>query len=404
MTRQYQRIAGEDINTVAEHDPQRALLMCLANSTLAKAEERATGEKPHQPELHKSGWSIAVETPQGVVGLWSCWLDNQFYLGYPKRTSFLVASLPDETVIVIANKLRVEHPDQFLLPSKEAFNLKDSRQVLVSMKDPELLALLRHCGAEIPQFRDNAEIVDRLIMQTLDVELAKPVLQVDATAVSEEDYEGEYKDPDKPLVRNGAGQIVAYKTRAKRLWAKFYGPRVSQDRGRVWVDHSDFNPNGHSFDVVNENSADGLEGTYYGHSMSRGIFTTQFSFWSEYAPDGPTTEPAVIQTYRDKFITLLCEIAKRMGGTKAVNIDYGFVLVPEQLEQLGYENISWLKGRLGYRKDWGKDVVRAEKPTDAGKEMVVLKSGNSLVPWSTIRRIPYDFDLDVAKLIGLLTF
>jgi len=34
MTRQYQRIVGEEINTAAEHNPQRALLMCLANSTL----------------------------------------------------------------------------------------------------------------------------------------------------------------------------------------------------------------------------------------------------------------------------------------------------------------------------------------------------------------------------------
>lgn len=404
MTEQYRRIAGEEINAAAECDPQRALLMVLANSTLNEAEQKASGEKSYEPQFHESGWSIAIETPQGIVGLWSCWLNNQFYLGYPKRTSFLVAALPEEMVIKIANKYRRENADKFLVPPKEEFGIEDSRRLLTGFKESELISLLRQNGVQPPSFKDGAQIVDQLIMDTLGVQVAQPVLQVDATAVGE-DYEGEYKDPDKPLVKNSVGQVVAYRTRESRLWAKFYSARVAGDKGRVWVDHSDWNSNGHHFNVVSHSSREGLEGIYYyGHDYSRGISTFPFSFWSEYAPDGPTTESEVIQSYREKFLALMCEIAKKMGGATAVNIDYSFVLVPEQLSQLGYVNIEWLKGRPGYREGWGKDVVRAEKLTDVGKEVVVLKSANSLVPWSTIRRVPCAHDPTAEKLIELLTF
>lgn len=61
--------------------------MVLANSTLVEASERALGKK-HEPKFCKSGWRIAIETPHDVIGLWSCWLDNQFYLGHPKWASF----------------------------------------------------------------------------------------------------------------------------------------------------------------------------------------------------------------------------------------------------------------------------------------------------------------------------
>lgn len=403
MVQQYRKIASEEINATAEHDPQRALLMVLANSALAKAEQKATGEKSHEPEFHKSGWSIAVETPQGVVGLWSCWLNNQFYLGYPKQTSFLVTALPEEVVIRIANKYRLENANKFLIPPKEEFGLGESRRLLTGFKESELIELLRQNGVQIPLFRDGAQIVDQLIMDTLCVELARPVLQVDATAVGE-NYEGEYKDPDKPLVKNGVGQIMAYRTRESRLWTKFYSTRVDGDKGRVWMDHSDWNSNGHHFDVVCDSSHEGLESIYYGHDYSRGISTFPFSFWNEYALDGPTTEPEIIQTYRNKFLALVCEIASRMGGASAVNIDYGFVLVPEQLSQLDYGNIEWLKGRSGVRQGWGNEVVRAEKTTDNGKETVILKSGNSLVPWSTICRLPCEPDLTIEKLIEILTF
>lgn len=404
MNEQYRRIESGEIAEAAEYDPQRALLMILANSTLAEAEERATG-KAYEPIFHKSGWRIAIETPQGIVGLWSCWLDNQFYLGYPKRTSFLVAELPDEVVIRIANKYRIENPDKFLFSvAEKEFDLNTSRDILGRrFKEDELKDLLQINRIEVPTFELQRQALDRLIMDTLGVEYAHAVVQVDGTAVGE-NYEGEYKDPDKPLEKNGVGQIVAYRTHGKRIWATFYGPRVVGDKGRVWIDHSDWNSNGTHFDVIDGNSRDGLRGVNYGHDGSMGISTYPFSMWSKYALDSPATEPEVIQPFRDKFLALACVVARQMGGANAVNIDYGFVLVPEQLEQVGYSNVTWLKGRLGTRQGWGNDIVLAEKMNDTGKEVIVLKSANSIVPWSNIRRVPCTSDLNADELVQLLTF
>lgn len=327
-TKQYARIPDNEIETTAKHDPTRALLMIGANSALKEAEQQAGGQKPHKPKFHECDWSIAIETPWGVVGLWSCWLGDRFYIGYPKSATGVIE--------------------------------------------------------------------DELIINTLGVELASEVLQVSATAVNDPNYTDEYKDADKPLEQNGAGQIVAYKTHGLRRWAKFYGPRQADDKGRVWVDHGGFCSNSHDFSVV----SDHLVNVRYGHDSSMSIETFSFNFWNQYAPDGPTTDRAAVQAYRDRFLQLAIEIANLIGGATAVNIDYQFVLVPEQLDSLGYQNITWLGGRAGVREGWGSELVRAEK----GDETIILKSANSMVPWINVRRVPCPNDLTVEKLIELLTF
>lgn len=332
MTEQYRKIAADEIEAAAEHDPTRALLMMMSNSTLEDAEQRASGAKAHEPKFHEAGWYIAVETSQGYIGLWSCWLENQFYLGYPKS------------------------------------------------------------------FTDRSAI-EKLIVETLGVKYAEPVLQVSGTAVSE-GYEGEYKDPDKPLETNSAGQIVAYKTYGPRLWAKFYGPRIEGKLGRFWVDHSDFDSYGHHFDVIRDGRFGAIETVSMGHDHSMSIASAQFNFTNQYAPDGPTTDKEVVQSYRTPFLRLMCEIAKLMGGANAVHINYGFAIVPEQLTTLGYDNIDWLKGTPGSRQGWGEEIVRAEKDG----EILVLKSGNSMVPWSAIRRVTPETELTAEHLLELLTF
>ena len=45
--------------------------------------------------------------------------------------------------------------------------------------------------------------------------------------------------------------------------------------------------------------------------------------------------------------------------------------------------VEWLKGNAGTRQGWGNELVRAEKDG----EIIMLKSGNSIVPWSTIRQL-----------------
>ncbi len=306
ITGQYPLIKDSDIIQTSNSDPLGALLMVTANATLKDAEQQASGKKQHQPSFHESGWSIAIETKQGIIGLWSCWLGNQFYLGYPKHAEF-----------------------------------------------------------------QNQENLHELIMEILEVELSHAVKNT----------------------RFGA-----------RQWAKFFGPQLSENKGRVWIDQADFNSNGHSFYIVRPEFSEGFETVQYGHNSSRSIFTSSFSFFNEEEPEAPNASPEAIQPYRDRFLMLASEIARLMSDASAVNIDYGFVLVPEQLTTLGYENIKWLKGKQGVREGWGHEVVYAEKTTATGKESVILKSGNTLVPWSTIRRITCTPPPTADELFELLTF
>jgi hypothetical protein len=402
MSSQYPVIPSEEVNKAAEHDPQRALLMVLGNSTLREASQMVSGAKQHEPRYHESGWSIALQTPNGVIGLWSCWLNNQFYLGYPKRTSFAVRHLPDEMVLRIANNYLERNRDKFLLPPENGFDLEGARRLLTSFKMVELVALLHQHGVQMPDVPDGSFVPDNLIMDVLGVEYASEVPQIDGTAV-QPGYEGECKDTDKPLVETEHGQTIAYHTRGMRKWAEFFGPRQPGNKGRVWIDHSEWNSNGHHFDVIDENGRHSV--VSFGHDHSRGISTFQFSFYNEYAPDGPTADPEAVQLYRAKFLQLFCEIAKIMGSVQAVNINYGFVVVPEQLEQLGYTNVTWLKGQPGERQGWDNERLFAEKETENGKEVLFLKSANSLVPWVAIRRIPNPSgELTPEQLETMLTF
>lgn len=200
-----------------------------------------------------------------------------------------------------------------------------------------------------------------------------------AISDAKEKSAGKPHEPDKSLEQNSVGQIVAYQTCSRsRLWAKYYS-KPCQSGGRIWVDHAMEHSHGHHFDAI---SKDTLTSVYYGHNQSNSISTFPYSFWNKYAPDGPTTEEKEIQSYRNAFIKLACKIAERLGGIIAVNINYGDVLVPEQLESLGY-SVTYLKGQAGKYNGYGEDLVLAKKDG----ETVMLRSGNSMVPWATIRRV-----------------
>lgn len=325
----FTKISNTEIAEAAEQDPQRALLMLLANSTLEEATKKSSEAYTHVPEVCCAGWSISIETPLGVVGLWSCWLEDQFYLGYPKEAATFHNQIED------------------------------------------------------------------LLQKLLGVVPAQPVHTVGATAVSE-GYTGEYKDHDKPLEQNSCGQIVAYKTGEPRQWAKFYSERIPGKLGRVWVNHSEFDSSGHDFHRLSPEGD--LVEIYYGHDRSVGVSTYRFGFCNKYAPEGPTTDPEVIQTYRQKFLALACAIADLFGGAQSVLINYGFVFVPEQLPLVGCSDVTWLRGKEGVREGWGEELVRASK----GEETFFLRSGNSIVPWSTFRHIPTPKGLEAGQLEGYL--
>ncbi len=378
---EYPTIPPSEISEAYESDPLRGSLMRLANENLRNARAQAEGAKPREREMHEMGWSLSIETPQGMVGLWSCWLGNQFYLGFPKSTNYVIDSVDPRTVTRLGKHIKMSQlPPNAPDWRHEPLDYLGARRQLEDMSDSELRETLK---LHKVRFRDIAPIpvTDELVMQTLGVERAKPVKQVNVTAVNNRNYKGEFADPDKPLERNRAGQIIGYQDAGKRLWAKFYGP-TEPTGGKVWVDYSGFNSNGMHFPYIDEQGR--LQSLYYGHDKSNGISTFQFSFFNQYAPEGPTTDPEAIQKYKDRFIRLAAEIAFLMGGPKAVNINYGYSLVPEDLYREGYEDVTWLKGDLGERKGWGNEAVRGKK----GDSTVILESANSLVPWSTTLRTP----------------
>jgi hypothetical protein len=236
------------------------------------------------------------------------------------------------------------------------------------------------------------------------------VLQVNATAV-ESNYMGKYKDPDKPLEVNERGQVIAYQTQGPRLWASYWGPRVSNDArepGRVWIEQANFSSTASEFRLVNPIAADPLSTVWYGHDDGWNIYTYPFTFANHYAPEGPTAHPAHIQVYRDRFLALASDLAQAIGGARAVHVDYGFVMMPAQLRDLGYEDIRWIKGSPDSCLGWGNEVVLASRRHPEHQiEHLLLRSGNQLVPWAAIRRIPIGDQTDpltTQTLLDLLTF
>jgi len=308
----YKQIPDEEIEQARQSYPLEADLLRLAQERLDKSRAQAEGETVHEPEYHEIGWSMVIETTNGVVGLWNSWLGDRLFLGYPGE----------------------------------------------------------------------ARVADSTIKQILQVEDAYPVDQVQATAVNDPNYEGEFKDSDKPLEVNEAGQIVAFRSTGKRQWAPFLGEEIADidNGGRVWIDHTDGHSESLTFTYINEQGVE--KEVSLGHNQSRTIATYAYSFANKYAYESPTTDKEVIQKYRDRFIRLAVEVARQVGEIQSVSIDYGQALVPEDLQREKYGEITWLAGGWGQRQGWGRDQVMAKK-----EGMVVyLKSGNSLVPWRTLVR------------------
>lgn len=182
------------------------------------------------------------------------------------------------------------------------------------------------------------KVPDELIMKILNVSMAKPV-----------------KNTNFGL----------------RLWARYYSPRLETDEGRVWIDHSGIHCYGHSMYTINNGI---LEDHYAGHSETNTIWTFEFNFSSQAEPDAPNNKRQYIQQYTEKFIKLLVEVAKYVGEIKAVNIDSGLVLYTP--ETIGCQYTISKKGITQYCYAKNGDIE------------IMLRSGNSMIPWVTVIRYP----------------
>jgi len=348
VSERYKKIPEDEIND--QEDGVKAAVMVMANMTLGQAAKQASGEELRQPQVYDCGWKITLhdQTETSAVGLWSCWLGNQFYLGYPKQTAAIVDSLSSDNVVKIANQYRAENPKQFWNPDT-MFDYRTSRRVLIGMTEADLQVLLERHGISMPKVQTK-DVPDELVMKILGVEPAESVPHP--------------WDAAKPTV-----------------WAKFWGPKVEKG-GRVWVGKSDFDSYGHHLPIITKDGE--LVEVYFGHDMSRGIRTAPFSHFNEKSPESPTADPLAIQAYRSKFLELLVDTSLLFGTPTKVSVSYEtFAMVPEDLAREGYQNITWLKGGPDKREGWGNELVKAEKPG----ETIMLRSANSVVPWVTVRQL-----------------
>lgn len=105
----YQDIDQTEIAATRSTDPMRADLMELANENLEIARAQAEGEKERIPKHHEMGWYITIQTDNGLVGVWNCWLGNRLFIGYPKKFK-----VPDDLIkdtLQVEDSYPVEHYD-----------------------------------------------------------------------------------------------------------------------------------------------------------------------------------------------------------------------------------------------------------------------------------------------------
>ncbi len=196
-------------------------------------------------------------------------------------------------------------------------------------------------------------------------------------------YPLEIKIPDQLIMKIldvSMAKVVKNTNFGLRLWARYYSKRLETDEGRVWIDHSGVHSYGHSMYIINDGI---LENHYAGHSQTNTIWTYEFNFSSQAEPDAPNNKRQHIQQYTDRFIELLIEVAKTVGEIKAVNIDSGLILyTPETLGS-----------RYTMSKDGGTKYCYLKEED----REIMLRSGNSIIPWVTVIRYPATSETLTAK-------
>lgn len=401
--KEYPTYTPEQIIDAESNGVGQGVMMWLGNMNMLDAKDQAEGRRQRVKKTHEIDWKLSLQTPRGIVGLsysWSRYLryEQWLYLGFPRSAQQVLDSIGTQSLTEFGEDLRVAHGGK--LSDDWSSADQTAMHYLKRLSDLELRKTL--ASYKIP-FSDcpYISVPDELIIDTLGVERAKPVQHVSEYGIKLKDVPLQglleqkrydviialacnelHCSPDKLKaveIGHQDGSVTAYYHHGEVKWGKFYGP-IEPTAGRVWIENSGFYSYAVPFSFIEKGR---LRTLFYGHHRSNGIYNQTGSFFNEYAPEGPTAAPEAVREYRDKFIKLAAEIAFIMGGPKAVNIDFGYSMVPEDLYREEYE-IKWLKGDLGERTGWGREMVQGRK----GDSTVIIKSGDDVIPWQTILRVP----------------
>ncbi len=359
---EYPLIPPDEISWAVESNPFKGKIFRDANRRIREIRAHADSGQIREKQ-YRDSWYLLIEATKGFVGLRV--MPDFAYLGYPRTL--------DEVVSV----------------SPRAWDIRNAPASVAE-------AVLKENGIDYINGPALPEI-DQLVKEILDVEEALEVPRVIRSLVPDMFYEGEDKDPDKPVEDIGDGRFIAYKNRGLTRWAKFWG-KPEPTGGRVWVDHS----TRHFESVVEFNRVldEGLERRSFGKGWSNNIAIPEFSFHNKYSPDGPTNNQQAVQKYHERFIRLASQIALMLGEPKFLHLNLRdrTVMIPEDLYREGYD-IRWIKGDLGERKGFGQDLVMGKK----GDSVVALESASDIVPWITALRVPANRLTTVDAMSGFIT-
>lgn len=75
----------KEINALKPDSPgDRGAMMLLAEMAGREARKMRDAPEARQPHTVTDGYHLAIETNDGPIGMWTCWLRDQIYLGWPR--------------------------------------------------------------------------------------------------------------------------------------------------------------------------------------------------------------------------------------------------------------------------------------------------------------------------------
>jgi hypothetical protein len=295
---QYPSLRNEIMALDSDVPAQHGAALMLAEHALSNA--RGMRDRGREVRTVTEGYSIVVETDDGIAGFWSCWLRDSFFLGFPQHW-----------------------------PS----------------------------GG-------------------LDIDGSFP------GSVAQSRYRPDYG-------RN-VGNVTV------RL------PVTGRSAALLLNQHS---PSMHHFHTIKRQRVNGdgrPPAVSYGHDSKEGRLMSE-PYWR---PDDGDDYTRLVQddfytTMEAGFLRALVAISSQRKIV-GVTAELGFVMVPENLEPMGYD-VSYVRGEPGHRDGWGAEVVYGSKRLEDGRvEEIVLSSANSMVPWVCFRRQPTT-SLSIDFIRSLLT-